>query len=254
MMATIATTMVYPAKGLHGIDTSIRGLVVDPSYGVLGDRTYAFYRKTDALPMEWRPKGQFFECMNTEGMARPHDLTEDDLDSQFRVSHDQIAQIISARNLDIPMISLVDTGGIWHLADTSKPCVSFLNLASVRDLSEYMNVYVDPRRFRMNAWVEGMRPWAELDYIQGFEQGPQYPMTTGDLTLCIDDLCERCRATHQNPLSGLWDLDILSALEALLKEQGYRGSPHRGVWKVMGWLAIPQSNGRIRVGDQVVFG
>ena len=182
-------------------------------------------------------------------------LTEYDLDSWYRLSPGLVRQAVAGSGLDIPFSSVVDTRGYWYLSDTHKPCVSFLNLASVEALGDFMNTHIDPRRFRMNVWVRGLSPWFELDYVRGFEQGPQYPMhISNNLRLHIDDLCERCKATEQSPETGTWDLKILEALDALLHIRGYEGSPHRGKFEVMGWLAIPQENGMIRVGDSVVFG
>ncbi len=253
MQGIVVNTIVYPMKGLHGIETPNRGIRTSISHGVEGDRTFAIYRKSGALPTSWKSKVHFRICMNTEGMAIPHSLTAANLDAHFRLTLDQVHRLITEQGLDIEVSSIVDTGGMWHLADTPKPYVSFLNLASVRALGEFIGEYIDPRRFRMNVWVDGLDPWAELSYVRGFEQGRQYPMSVGSLNLYIDDLCERCRATEQNPETGLWDLDILKALQLLLKDRGYKGSPHRGTFVVMGWLAIPQENAVIRIGDKVLF-
>ncbi|HEY4499351.1 MAG TPA: hypothetical protein VJH94_04810 [Candidatus Paceibacterota bacterium] len=248
-------TFVYPIKGFPGIETPERGIRASTQNGVQGDRNVALYRKDDGLPTEWRPKGQFKICQNTEGMANQSlGLTEYDLDSWYRLSRGLVRQAIADSGLGIPLSSVVDTGGYWYLSDTRKPCVSFLNLASVEALGDFMKTQIDPRRFRMNVWVSGMEPWEELDYVRKFEQGSLYPMCVGDLRLHIDDLCERCKATEQNPETGKWDLEILKALDVLLRARGYDGSPHRGKFEVMGWLAIPQTNGVIHAGDSVVFG
>ena len=43
--------------------------------------------------------------------------------------------------------------------------VSFVNLASVRALEERVGTPLDPLRFRANIYVDGLAPWAELDWV-----------------------------------------------------------------------------------------
>ncbi|MEX0918191.1 MAG: hypothetical protein WDZ93_03470 [Candidatus Paceibacterota bacterium] len=254
MKGIVAKTFVYPMKGLHGIETPSRGLEAHTRLGVVGDRNFAVFRKQQDAPTAWRPKGQFHVCVNTEGMAPPHALTESDLDGQFRPGLERVRELYSERGVLNETTILVDTEGKWHLSDTPKPCVSFLNLASVAALEEFMGAEIDPHRFRMNVWVEGLEPFAELEYIKGFENGSLYPAQVHGVRFGIDDVCERCRAIEQSPESGTWNTEFQASITALLKERGYAGSPHRGTLAVMGWLAIPENNDLIRQGHQVTFG
>jgi len=241
-------------KGMHGIETPTRGIEAHTRLGVVGDRNFAVFRKQRDAPTEWKPKGQFHVCMNTEGLAPAHFLTEDDLDDRFRPATEKVRALYTERGVLNKDTQLVDTEGQWYLSDTPKPYVSFLNLASVAALGEFMgNTMISPHRFRMNVWVEGLPPFVELDYVKGFERGTEYPSQVHGVRFGIDDLCERCRATEQSPLTGRWDMNIQDALTSMLKERGYPGSPHRGTFAVMGWLAIPENNDRIRKGHQVTF-
>ncbi len=257
MQGTVAKTFLYPIKGMQGVDMTKKGLMIDPKLGVIGDRNYAVYRRPNDPPTEWAPKGKFLVCMNQEGMATSigTGLTEDDLDQDHELDPDWVRGMLMGRpNINVDACSLVHTKGAYHLADTNKPCVSFLNLASVRWLEQHIGVPIDPRRFRMNVWVEGLPPWAELDYITAFEQGAQFPMQVNGSTFWCDDLCERCRAIEQNPTTGKWDLGLQDIIAAALTDYGYKGSPHRQKMAVMGWLAIPITNHLLRVGDGVSFG
>jgi len=177
MIGTVVNTFVHPIKGMHGVDMPKRGIQVDTSLGVVGDRRFAIYRRSTGTPTEWKPKGQFHVCLNREGMATDFGLTEDKMPENYRLNPDYVRDVLMRRdNLPLGKYSLVDTDGKWHMADTNKPCVSFLNLASVRDL------------------------------------------------------------------------------EQTLQDRGYQGSPQRGKMAVMGWLAIPQSDGNISAGDMLTFG
>lgn len=258
MIGEVTNTFVYPIKGMHGVDMVERGIHASTTVGVVGDRNFAIYRKPSEPPTAWAPKGRFWVCMNREGMATKigdTGLIETDLDDEYELDPDWVEGMLRGRgNIPVDDCSLVHTGGTWHIADTNKPCISFLNLASVRDLEEYAGVSIDPRRFRMNVWVEGLDPWAELDYVTAFEQDARFPMWVGDVQVHCDDLCERCKAITQNPETGLFDIELLEILEARLKKRGYTGSPHRGKFAVMGWLGIPQNNGVIRKGQKLTFG
>ena len=252
MQAIVERTLVYQIKGMAGVETPNRGIHVDPQLGVVGDRNFALARKPNHSPNKWKPKAFFFINMNSEGMGNQTVVeSETELDEQFRPGHKLVRSL--CEKIDTDPGSIIDTGGKWHQADTNKPCVSFLNLASVRDLGVFTGVEIDPRRFRMNVWVEGLDPFVELDIVKGFEQGPKYPMFVGDVKFHIDDLCERCKAIEQNPRTGLWDTNFRTALEELLRKRGYEGSPQRGVYRVMGWYGIPQSKGIIRAGDTITL-
>jgi uncharacterized protein YcbX len=136
----------------------------------------------------------------------------------------------------------------YSLHDTKGAFVSFLNLASVKALSEFMGHEVDPRRFRMNIWMSGLAPFAELEWVD------KYPGTreisVGECRFRVDDACERCKAPEANPYTGRYDFEIQAALDAMMSARGYK-SPHRGVPRVMGILAAPLHEGLVQKGDQI---
>jgi len=254
MQGIVARTVVYPVKGMAGIHTPSRGIMAHTRHGVVGDRRYAVYRKKGDPPTGWKPKGQFHVCMNTEGVGVDHGITEESLDAHFMLNSAFVRGLVFGSACFPEDSRLVDSNGQWLLADSNKPYVSFLNLASVRELEKHLRVPVDPRRFRMNVWVEGLPPFAELEYVQSFGEGEKYPMQVHGVQLHIDDIAERCQAIEQDPVSGTWDLALREGIASLMRERGYKGSPHRGKLEVMGWLAIPQNNDLIREGHTVFLG
>jgi len=257
MQGTIAKTFLYPIKGMQGVEMTTKGLMAYPKMGIIGDRNHAIYRRPTNPPTEWAPKGKFWVCMNREGMATPigSGLNENDLDEDHKLDPEWVwGMLMGRRGIPIDDCSLVHTAGEYHLADTNKPCVSFLNLASVRWLEHHTGLRIDPRRFRMNVWVDGLEPWEELKYITAFEQGEQFPMQVNEHTFLCDDICERCRAIEQNPETGHWDMKLLDLIEKALSDYGYAGSPQRQKMAVMGWLAIPTEDQLLRTGDSVSLG
>lgn len=93
------------------------------------------------------------------------------------------------------------------MTDTDYPSVSLGNLSSLRDLSDRLGQPLDPRRFRANFWIEGLKPWEEFGWV-GQEIG------LGRLRFFVEERIQRCLATSANPETGRRDADTLGALKA----------------------------------------
>jgi uncharacterized protein YcbX len=116
------------------------------------------------------------------------------------------------------------------MTDQSKPWISILNLASLRELSRHLDTPLDPRRFRGNLWLEGVDAWEENNWIgQSF--------TVGETTFTVTERITRCRATEVDPNTGKRDLDTLGAL--------MQGWGHRD----FGIFAEVTKSGAINIGD-----
>jgi uncharacterized protein YcbX len=154
-----------------------------------------------------------------------------------------------AKRLGVESLNVLDTQGAYSLADRPRRYVSIINLASVRALGEFVGTAIDPARFRMNVWIDGIEPFAELDWVKG------HPGTCdiqiGAIRFRVDEACVRCKAIEASPQSGEYDLALQKALEDLMKTRGYPGAPHNKSPKVMGVLARPYSKGIIGQRDKV---
>lgn len=111
--------------------------------------------------------------------------------------------------------------------------VSVINPASVRDLASRCGRTLDPLRFRANIHVEGLAPWAELDWV-GRE------ITIGSVHFRCVMRTRRCAAIDVDPRTGIRD----TALPKLLVSS--YGHPDCGVY-----LEV-LSDGRMQVGDPIV--
>jgi uncharacterized protein YcbX len=118
------------------------------------------------------------------------------------------------------------------LTDQDQPLISINSLASLADLSARMGRDLSIHRWRGNIWVQGWRPWAELDLIGR-------DITVGAVRLRVEEPIGRCRATGANPETGVQDADTMAALEA-----GY-GHADFGVF------ARVIDGGRVSLGDEV---
>jgi uncharacterized protein len=234
----------YPVKGAAGRAPS--RLHIDPAVGVLGDRRRAFKQVAD-MPDEWAPKSAFFVGMNTALMVAQVPVFMKDKDGNEELHPRWLDEL--AKRLGVESINVLDTQGAYSLADRPRRYVSIINLASVRALGEFVGTAIDPARFRMNVWIDGIEPFAELDWVKG-RPGTR-DIQIGAIRFRVDEACVRCKAIEASPQSGEYDLALQKALEDLMKSRGYPGAPHNQSPKVMGVLARPYSKGIIGQRDKV---
>jgi MOSC domain-containing protein len=243
MSAKVEEICSFPVKGARG--QRPQSLRIDPALGVVGDRRFAIkrsFRQGDG----WAPKIHFRVCMNTPEMAAQTPEYVDGAPSAAWLR--EVGAAIGEKEVET-----VDTKNAFNMVDTDPfecgPTISFLNLASVRALAAETGWTIDPDRFRMNVWYDDGEPFSELGWADSFPGEREF--LVGDLRLRVQDACERCQAIEANPATGERDLPVLEALAALLKKRGYRGSPQRGVFEVMGFLATPLSAETITRGQPI---
>ncbi|MCU0905620.1 MAG: MOSC domain-containing protein [Tabrizicola sp.] len=118
------------------------------------------------------------------------------------------------------------------MTDQDQPLVSINSVASLADLETRMAQPLSRHRFRGNIWVDGLKPWTELDLI-GKE------ITIGGARLRVEEPIGRCRATGANPVTGQQDADTMGALET------HYGHTDFGIF------ARVIAGGRIALGDEV---
>jgi uncharacterized protein len=234
----------YPVKGTAG--RARNRLRIDPQVGVVGDRCHAFKRLAGVAD-EWAPKAAFFVGMNTALMVAQVPVFAIDKDGNEELDPQWLDEV--ARRLGVASLDVLDTRGAFSLADRPRGYVSILNLASVRVLSEFLGTAVDPARFRMNVWIDGLEPFAELDWVQSHPGARDIDI--GSARLRVDEACVRCKAIEANPQSGEYDLELQETLEDMMEARGYPGAPHNKSRRVMGVLARPHAATAIELGDEV---
>lgn len=118
------------------------------------------------------------------------------------------------------------------MTDAGHPYISVGNLKSLNALSEIVGFPLDPRRFRINFWVDGFKAWDEVNWLDRTIQ-------IGDLTFQAKARITRCKSTMANPVTGLRDADTLSALD--------KGWGHND----FGINLLAGTTGKLKVGDTV---
>lgn len=244
MSAVIDSVWRARLKGSWGEDPKY--LLVDTTVGVLWDREMAVRRKPGNM-REWAPKGVFHVCMNTPQMAKENPSFELTDDAKVQFEDEYLDGLKKRLGIDGELL-LQKTDGSYSLHDTKGTHVSFINLATVDELSKFMNCVIDPRRFRMNVRIAGLPAFEELNWVDTYPGTKK--ITVGSIPFRVDDACERCKAIEANPATGAFDLELQDALVRMMTKRGYK-SPHRGIPRVMGILAAPLENGLIGCGDEI---
>ena len=111
--------------------------------------------------------------------------------------------------------------------------VSVINLATLRALQEAAGMVLHPLRFRANIYIDGLRPWEELDWIG-------QDVRIGGMRLHQASPTRRCAAIDVNPLTGQRDTALV---RAIMHQYGH---PNVGIY-----LQIVE-DGQVHVGDEVM--
>jgi uncharacterized protein YcbX len=94
----------------------------------------------------------------------------------------------------------------YRFTDHPQGFISVINLASVRAVAQAIGQHVDPLRFRANIYVDGLKPWAEDEWVAG------QSVSLGGVSLAMFKPIVRCVATHVNLDTGTRDIDMVGML------------------------------------------
>ncbi len=240
----------YPVKSLS--PEQLGSIDLDPGDGLKGDRRYALALGStllDSTTTEWMPKSNFLALVKHEKLAA--------LETSFDAETETLTILRGGRqvargNLGVPIgrtmieefftaymgdqargrVRVVSAAEGHSLEDQSKPSVSIINLATLRDIERVLGSSLDPMRFRGNLYIDTGEPWQEFDWL-GRE------VVIGGATLKITERTGRCGATHVNPETATRDINLLKALQ-----QGFSHTD-------CGVFADVITGGSIATGDQV---
>ncbi len=94
----------------------------------------------------------------------------------------------------------------YRFMDHPQGFISIINLASVRAVEQAIGKPVDPLRFRANVYVDGLKPWAEDEFVAGQK------VQLGAAELAMFKPIVRCVATHVDLDTGERDIDMVGML------------------------------------------
>ncbi len=252
MTILVAQIHRYPVKGLSAETLDSIDLTV--GLGVPFDRRFALARastRIDPDTPEWLPKTSFLMLMRNARLAT---LTTrfDEATGTLSVLRD--GKKLAGGNITTPVgraliedffsaymqaeaggkPRLVESSGGHMFSDHKNAVLSFINLASVKDLERVAGKGIDPVRFRGNIQIEGAEPWAEFGWLNR-------EIAIGGARLKITQRINRCAAINVNPATGERDMNLVKALKS--------GFGHID----MGVYAKVIKDGTIRPGDEIVL-
>lgn len=220
----IETIYRYPIKGLSA--QALERVEVAPQEGLPLDRIYAVAlgdSDFDPAAPKHVPKTNFLMLMRHQKLARlqTHFDGRTGAFKILREGGEQLSADLTNKNGraalerfltgfmagEIPgqfPLRLVRASG--HMfSDVPIKCLSLINLNSIRDLEQRLEVTLDPLRFRANIYFSGAPAWAEMDWVGRY-------LAIGDVRLRGLKTIVRCAATNVNPATGERDQNIPKSL------------------------------------------
>lgn len=253
----------HPIKGFTAEERD--ALVVQDDGRIEGDRVLAFRFADATTPeqhdgLDYWPKSKGLALMDFPSLARLR-LRYDERAGRLSVQHEgetvveagldadgrrEVAEEITrfvlstpdARRLEregrLPLV-LVGDGRTSRFQDRPRGFVSLHGHPSVRAVDEVTpGAAVDDRRFRSNVVVDGLAPWAELEWSGR--------VRVGGVLFEVQRPIVRCLAIHADPDSGERDAPLLKTLTRVFGQT----EPTLGI------LLLPvDGGGAIRLGDPV---
>jgi uncharacterized protein YcbX len=256
-VAQIAQLYRYPIKGLS--PQPVESVDLRAGGGFPFDRMFALarpdgqYSEKEFVPL---PKRQYFMLMKDERLAgltthldvdslqltiqvRGHEVLVADLgtDAGILQLREFYARVLDLPAGSLPVFAQQDNYNFSDSANASRQLMnslSFINLASVRDLEQRIGRPVDPLRFRANVYLDGLEPWEERRWV-----GSRFSI--GDVHFRGLEETTRCAATEVDPRTARRDIP----LPRLLVEN-YGDD-------IIGLFAEILTDGTLRVGDELAL-
>jgi uncharacterized protein YcbX len=224
MIIKVRKIFRYPVKGLTAESLSKAALY--PNQGLASDRRFALTLGTTpnlGPIIPWMPKTAFLSLMKNEKLAK---LTSKFNDELGVLSIERKGNLVVKGNITMPigraMIEeffsaymgieaqgrpkLVESVSYATLSDHSNAVISIINLDSVKDLERVAGTEVNPSRFRANVFIDGVKPWNELNWL-----GKKIQL--GSATLKVIKRINRCPAINVDPNTGKRDLNLIKDLK-----------------------------------------
>lgn len=220
---TVAALYRYPIKGMT--PEPLQRVALEAGGTMPFDRAYAIENgpgRFDPDSPKHLPKISFVMLMRNERLASL-DARFDDATRTLTIM--RAGRQVARGNLETPIgrrlieqflaaYMKTDLRGapkivsaIGHsFSDVAAKCVHVINLASVRELERIAARPLDPLRFRANIHLDGLPPFAEIDWVGR-------DLRIGNVTVSVFDRTVRCEATNVDPATAARDMAIPALLQ-----------------------------------------
>ncbi len=208
----------YPVKGLS--PEPLQKVCLTKGATLPFDRAYAIENgkgKFDNQQPKYLPKINFLMLMRNERLARLKTGFEDDT-HQLTISLQgkevvkaalnsrsgrQIIENFMAEYMreELKGVPRIVFAADHSFSDVAAKCLHIINLNSVRKLERLMGQTINPLRFRANLIIDGLEPFAELEWVGN-------RLATNTVELEVFKRTMRCPATNVDPQKGIRDRAI----------------------------------------------
>lgn len=227
-MTKIAQIFRYPVKGLT--PEPLSSVVADTGKALPLDRAFALAHGStqyDPQNPQYLAPSKFLMLKRNERLAALRSRYDDENKTLIierdgkQVARGLIDQPVGRKMIEQFFAAYLgdEVRGIPKLlrardhsfADDPRPCLSLINISSLRELERVMGRHLDPLRFRGNLYFDTGEPWDEFSWV-GKEIAVTGPL--GTVRLKGISRIERCAATNVNPETGDRDSQIPKALQS----------------------------------------
>ncbi len=223
MTATLAEIWRYPVKA-HGREQLIEVRLTQGEC-LPWDRRWAVAHEASCFDVErprWQPCSEFSRAAKSPRLQAISVVVNTHYNNMTFSHPDRPDLTIDPDNCDqacefIPWVMPISNGNRmlparlirargYSMTDTDFASVSLINMASHRAVQDQLGQDISPNRWRGNLLLEGLEPWAEMDWVGR-------TVRIGEAELTIREIITRCTATAANPETGARDADVLGALQ-----------------------------------------
>jgi uncharacterized protein YcbX len=240
----------YPVKGLD--EQSLEAADLSVGAALPGDRRFAIAHGAsayDAAQPGWQKKAHFLNWARTPAIAairaryagNGHVVSLSENGAELLRDADLTTEAGRAALCDVLLkrlpqesrgkLTVAEAPGV-SFSDVEPKFLSIQNRASLDAIGSFAGMAFDQRRMRGNLLLDGVAPWAEMDWVGK-------SIRVGEAELEIVEIIGRCPATTLDPLNGARNLPTLDILN---REYGHQDC---------GLYAKVVAGGTIRVGDAV---
>lgn len=213
----VARLCRYPVKGFG--PEQLDAVALQSDRGIPGDRAFAITGESGDLGSgAWMPCSNFVTLMATPELARYEARIVDQATVAITGPDAGSITLTSSGPADsrdgecwrswfaspaLPRLAAAAGTGYWDHRDAQ---VSIINLATLRCLRDAVGEEIDPFRFRANIYIEGLDPWAELEWV-----GREAALGGAGLLQVLRPI-DRCAVTSVNPATGARNINVPYAL------------------------------------------
>tara|TARA_Y100000590_G_C15527388_1_gene941813 strand:+ start:240 stop:1010 length:771 start_codon:yes stop_codon:yes gene_type:complete len=243
-----------PVKSLSFSET--KSLSIINNLGIKNDRFIAFTRGLNKISSKKFNNSKdrnlnFFLTLKNSPYLKKYNFIFDDKDKIIKLYKNkkfliecnihneiEVSKIEKfIENIDVKIkkpIFLIFNNKIPFFDTTPNISVSMININTIKDLENKLNMKIEYERFRGNVLIDNLNAWDEFKYLDKI-------INIGEVNFKVDAKIPRCSATNINPKSYKLDINLPNSL---MKLYGH---------KDLGVYLIPQNSGLIKTYDKVIL-